>query len=43
MRRKAFQLGRREREPELYSGSYAEGLSDARTRLETFGIIHKPL
>ncbi len=43
MMRKAFQQGRSEREPEAYSRSYVAGLSDARTQLETFGIIRKPL
>ena len=33
MFKKAVQQGRSEREPEAYSYSYVEGLSDARTQL----------
>jgi len=33
MFKKAVQQGRSEREPEAYSCSYVEGLSDARTQL----------
>jgi hypothetical protein len=43
MMRETFQQGRSEREPEAYTSSYVEGLSDARTQLEAFGIIRKPL
>ena len=34
--KKAVQQGRNEREPEAYSRSYVEGLSEARTQLAAF-------
>jgi hypothetical protein len=36
---KLFQQGRSERKPEAYSSLYVEGLSDARTQLESFCVI----
>jgi hypothetical protein len=37
--KKLVQQGRSERRPEAYSVRYVEGLSDARTQLESFCII----
>jgi hypothetical protein len=39
MMKKLFQQGRSEQGPEAYCPPYVEGLSDARTQLESFCVI----